>query len=334
MKIYERELHLKEHSTATIPLSFVIVTDSIEYCYHFLYVIHNTWKAEPTYFHDYINSPKINGYRGLHTTIVTEDGRKVTFKIRTKEMDTYFKKGITTYCFQEGAQSFWLPRWISDLQYVTAEKRDHSQDFWEQLQHDILEESIMVYTNQGVTLLLPNHSTVLDAAFYAYREKALFVDKILVNGDPVPLYHALRAYDSVFFSFSEESRVTNEWLQYVDTSLASTFVKEGLVKVDATAKIHIGKNALALELQKVGRGHIEELHPRSLAHLITTFQVDSLDHIYRKIGEGLLTATEVVQSITGYTHTPLSRTRSLLIEGPFAPILTLLHKILLFLLVK
>src|SRR6185436_10798189 len=80
-----------------------IVCKSIPDCYYMLGTLHQLWQREALSFQDYINSPLINGYRGLHTTIILEDGTRVRCKIRTEQMHDYTRHGITVFCFEEKA---------------------------------------------------------------------------------------------------------------------------------------------------------------------------------------------------------------------------------------
>src|SRR5688572_13347324 len=50
-------------------MAFRVVTDSIDNCYRALGVLHQTWQMIPGRFKDYISTPKINGYRALHTSL-------------------------------------------------------------------------------------------------------------------------------------------------------------------------------------------------------------------------------------------------------------------------
>lgn len=87
--------HLEDgKELSPVPLSIVIVVPSIEDCYRTLYLLHRLWQRESLSFDDFINSPRGNGYQGLHTTVILQDGRRVRCMIRTKKMDTYAGKGI------------------------------------------------------------------------------------------------------------------------------------------------------------------------------------------------------------------------------------------------
>ena len=60
-----------------------ILVDSIADCYAVLGVVHTTWQHVPQEFDDYVANPKGNGYRSLHTAVVSNGGQIVEVQIRT-----------------------------------------------------------------------------------------------------------------------------------------------------------------------------------------------------------------------------------------------------------
>ena len=49
-------------------------------------IIHRRWPMVPGRFKDYISTPKRNGYRSLHTSVIHADNTRVEIQIRTAEM--------------------------------------------------------------------------------------------------------------------------------------------------------------------------------------------------------------------------------------------------------
>ena len=86
-------------ATGVSSLIIVFICKNTDDCYQMMGVLHQLWQRETLSFQDFINSPMINGYKGLHTTIILENGVRVRCKIRTKEMHEYAHKGISSLCF-------------------------------------------------------------------------------------------------------------------------------------------------------------------------------------------------------------------------------------------
>ncbi len=67
-----RKLQKKRISLEQITdiIGFRIILDNIDQCYQTLGALHKKWNCIPGKFKDYISSPKINGYKSLHTSII------------------------------------------------------------------------------------------------------------------------------------------------------------------------------------------------------------------------------------------------------------------------
>src|SRR6185437_4573129 len=74
-----------------------IVVEHVEDCYATLGVVHALYKPLPGEFKDYIAFPKPNGYRSLHTTVITKDAGIVEIQIRTEEMHKNAQFGIASH---------------------------------------------------------------------------------------------------------------------------------------------------------------------------------------------------------------------------------------------
>jgi GTP diphosphokinase / guanosine-3',5'-bis(diphosphate) 3'-diphosphatase len=74
----------------------VIVT-SVDDCYTVLGVIHAKFRPLPGEFKDYIAFPKPNGYRSLHTTVLTEEAGVVEMQVRTEDMHRAAQYGIASH---------------------------------------------------------------------------------------------------------------------------------------------------------------------------------------------------------------------------------------------
>lgn len=297
MKMHDKEVQLKEEIKGVLPLIYIINVEREEDCYKTLYYIHNKWKVEMNGFEDYINTPDPGGYRALHTRVIYKDGRHILFKIRTNEMEKYSDYGITLYCFSGEDKDYKNLEWLNQLSLISGSTKEHSQNFWDQLQHDILEAPIVVDTARHDTLLLPANSTILDAAFYSYAKKAWMIEKIYLNGVHVPLYTTLKHNDRIHCYFKEKINIKYEWLGYVDTSLAGTYVREGLQALDEEKKVQLGEKILAKELMKDGKGYIDEIEEEKLNRYFKESKVGNIRSLYKKVAEGELSPKQIISDL-------------------------------------
>lgn len=77
--------------------AFRIIVATEPECYLALAAVHRSFEPEPFRFKDYIESPKPNGYRSLHTTVRDDDGRLFEVQIRTREMHDAAESGSAAH---------------------------------------------------------------------------------------------------------------------------------------------------------------------------------------------------------------------------------------------
>ena len=57
-------------------------------------MLHKQWNCIPGKFKDYISSPKINGYKSIHTAVIGSYKKPIEIQIRTKEMHDFAERGL------------------------------------------------------------------------------------------------------------------------------------------------------------------------------------------------------------------------------------------------
>ena len=91
-----RKLQKKRVSLEQITdiIGFRIILEDIDNCYKTLGILHKQWNCIPGKFKDYISSPKINGYKSIHTAVFGSYKKPIEIQIRTKEMHDFAERGI------------------------------------------------------------------------------------------------------------------------------------------------------------------------------------------------------------------------------------------------
>ncbi|NOS68205.1 MAG: HD domain-containing protein [Candidatus Peribacteraceae bacterium] len=282
--------------SATTVVFLAVNTDD---CYRILGQLHQFWKREILSFQDFINTPSVNGYRGLHTTLLLEDGTRVRCKIRTQEMHEYARKGITTHCFKskEFGLLHYLP-WAERISTLSQDTEGKSSEFWQSLQSDILGESIVIYGpgDQGVTV--PKGSTALDGAFYMFHKEALKTQSISIGGKSVSLSIPLQHSHSLNISLGDEPLVQREWLGFVKTGLATAMIRTALAAGKPEAeKISLGKELIQQELSIHQKGFIEEFKEENFRSALLLLGYSRLDDLYIAIADGRIQPHEAYLSL-------------------------------------
>jgi RelA/SpoT family (p)ppGpp synthetase len=278
------------------PVTVTLICDDVAECYATLGLLHQLWQREILSFEDFINSPFINGYKGLHTTIILEDGTRVRCKMRTREMHEYARRGITTQCFTRKARGAltYLP-WTQRISPLAEDTMDRSDEFWQSLQSDILGESIVIHGHGDQTILVPGGSTALDGAFYLFGERALNVERVELNGIPVPFSEPLPNAAALSVTFAGNPRVELQWLHEVQTGLAAALIRKGLSDEQYGKKVETGNLILQEHFRRHGRGFLTEFEPASLANVLRSHGFASVDDIAVRLAEGRMDAQEVEQ---------------------------------------
>lgn len=290
--------HAGKPITGVSNVTIAVICDSIEGCYSAMGILHQLWSREHLSFQDYINAPMINGYRGLHTTIILDNGDRVRCKIRTKDMHSYARKGVTSICFDSEAMGLqdYIP-WTKRIHELSAGTTEQSKEFWRNLQSDILGESIVVHGMDDQAIMLPEGSTVLDGAFYCYDDEALMMTGIKVNGNEVPPSAPLENGVSLEIDADSKSTVKIEWLQWVQTGLAAAKIRAALATKPRKKKLSAGKDILQSHLSLEERGFIEEFQPQAVQEAMQRIGYHSTEDAYIAMAEGRIAAAEVAAAL-------------------------------------
>jgi len=242
-------------------VAFRIIVPDIESCYGTLGVIHNLWPPIPGKIKDYIATPKPNGYRSLHTTVLGPDNKIVEFQIRTEEMHREAENGIAaSWAYEEskGTKSYSRRRavkanlneavWVEQLKNWQKGYTD-PEEFIDAFKIDFLNDSIFAITPKGEVVELPAGSTPVDFAYRIHTDVGDHCVGAKVNGKIVQLDHKLESSDVVEIITQRNKRPSSSWLDFVVTSTARARIKSAIRHGDE--RNIIKKKAQRIELKIV-----------------------------------------------------------------------------------
>lgn len=93
-KMQEKDLELEEISDL---FAFRVIVEEESECYAALGALHRVFRPEPFRFKDYIERPKRNGYRSIHTSVRDPDGTVFEIQIRTRDMHRQAEVGAAAH---------------------------------------------------------------------------------------------------------------------------------------------------------------------------------------------------------------------------------------------
>lgn len=287
-----------ERITGMATIAVAIVCSDVDRCYRMMGALHQEWQREILSFQDFINSPMINGYQGLHTTIILEDGTRVRCKIRTKEMQAYAHRGVSIFCFDGKAKGTvdYLP-WTKRIAEIATDTRDRSAEFWEGLQSDILGSTTVVHGPDDNTVMLPVDATVLDAAFYLFGDLALRTKELFVNGRPAAFDQQLENAATVSAVFSPEPAAGLQWLHSVHTAVASAIIRKQLSAAPLAEKLAVGRELFDVALQRSMRLRLDEIEPSLLASRMQRLGLTKQEDLFEELAEGKFDPGEAVTQL-------------------------------------
>lgn len=219
-----------------------IVVDTVEDCYRILGLVHSLWNPLPGRIKDYIAVPKPNGYRSIHTTILTGLGGVAEIQIRTKEMHAEAAYGVAAhFAYKEignkknkdDKNKF---KWIEELKELKYLPND-PKTFIDHLKMDFFNDRIFIFTPEGDVVDLPEDSTPIDFAYSIHTDIGDHIFGAKINSKMSQIFTKLKNGDIVEITTKKDSKPSSKWLEYVKTAVAKKHIKSYLEKNSLLAKL-------------------------------------------------------------------------------------------------
>ncbi len=291
-----RKVFIQEHNFDEIYdiLAIRLITDTVAHCYEILGYIHAMFTPISNRFKDYIAAPKPNLYQSLHTTIIAKDGQVFEVQIRTKDMDQLAETGVAAHWrYKEGTN--YNPQkeqkeieeklfWFRDL-ITLADQEGDAKEVMDNLQKDIFEAQVYVFTPKGKLVELPNGSTPLDFAYRVHTGVGHSAVGAILNGSLVPLNTILKTGDVIEIRTSNASPGPNEgWLKIAHTATAKNHIRKFLQKKNndmlREEKIIKGKENCVDAFREHGVHEKEMLTLVNQPKVLQKFDMATLDDLF------------------------------------------------------
>ncbi|MDD6777538.1 MAG: RelA/SpoT family protein [Bacteroidales bacterium] len=228
--------------------------DEKKLCWNIYSEITDLYRLHPDRTRDWLSTPKANGYRALHLTVMGPDGNWIEVQIRSEKMNEMAERGFAAhwkYKIGEGEEESELASWLKTIQDILDNPEPNALDFLDTIKLNLFSSEIVIFTPKGELVTLPVGATVLDVAFYLHSEIGTHCIAGKVNHKLVPLSQKLQSGDQVEVLTSHSQQPQPEWINFLATAKGKTRLRAALRR-DRRAVIERGEKDFAAFLNQYG----------------------------------------------------------------------------------
>ena len=226
-KVQKKRVSLEQ---ITDIIGFRIILESIDDCYKTLGILHKKWNCIPGKFKDYISSPKINGYKSIHTAVIGSFKKPIEIQIRTKEMHDFAERGVASHWQYKSSEKFnslaWKEYdWLKDLVEI-IEKNENPEHSYEYTKLQMFQENVFCFTPKGSVIKLPKDATPIDFAYAVHTKIGNTAIGCEINGNKSELQTILRNGDTVSIKTSKNNSPSLHWIPITKTGKARSAIRK------------------------------------------------------------------------------------------------------------
>jgi GTP pyrophosphokinase len=264
-------------------------------CWQAYSIVTDFYSPKQNRLRDWISTPKANGYESLHTTVMSHTGQWVEVQIRTKRMNEIAEKGYAAHWkYKEKSNSeSGLDRWLNKIKELLQSPDSNALAFLDEFKLNLFADEIIVFTPKGEVKTLPSNSTTLDFAYNIHSEIGNQCIGAKVNHKLVPLNYVLKSGDQVEIITSKKQSPREEWINYVVTARAKSFIKDAL-KEQRKKYVEEGR----VKLEQLFKELKIEHNRNSLLQLQECNHISSTIDLYYRVALGEIGLKEIKDCIS------------------------------------
>ncbi|MCL6250551.1 bifunctional (p)ppGpp synthetase/guanosine-3',5'-bis(diphosphate) 3'-pyrophosphohydrolase [Altererythrobacter sp. KTW20L] len=289
-KMAERHVSFEQ---ITDIMAFRVLTQSVEDTYRALGVLHTAWQMVPGRFKDFISTPKSNGYRSLHTTLIHSGSMRVEVQIRTHEMHRTNEFGYAAHwAYKQDDRPDGAVGWLRDLIEIV----DASHDAEELLEHTkmaIYQDRIFAFTPKGALFQLPRGATAVDFAFAVHTDLGAQTVGAKINGRHMPLRTPLGNGDVVELIKSPHATPQLSWLGFVVTGKARASIRRAVRQKERAEIAEIGSKLFDEIVERLPA----KVGKKARLAAVERLELDDEEDLMVAIGTAKLTDREVMEAL-------------------------------------
>ena len=254
----------------------------------------------PGRFKDYISTPKNNGYRSIHTTIIGPERKRVEVQVRTRKLHEVAEYGIAAHWFykdrgnhaeasEEFANTF---KWLRHL----VEMLEHGSSAEELLEHSKLQlfvDQVFCFTPKGLLITLPRGATPVDFAYAVHTDIGDTCVGCKINGRHMPLRTELKNGDEVEIIRSKAQTPSPAWEAFVATGKARSAIRRAARQSQQHELARLGRLMVSSVFELAGK----EFSDGVLERAVGRFDRKDLEELLADVGEGRIQAYDVLKAV-------------------------------------
>ena len=283
-------------------LAMRVFVNTVDECYNAMGIIHSAYKPVPKRYKDYIAMPKNNGYQSLHTTVFGKNGNLFEIQIRTYDMDNLAEHGVASHwSYKEKGKSLMQKAMEDKLQFfrsiIELQNENNDEEFIKQLNDEVLNPVIYVYTPKGDVIELPIGSTPIDFAYRVHTDIGNKMVGCIVNDNIVPLDYKLQDNDIIKINTNKSQVPNRDWIDMCFMQQTKNKIKSFFNKIDKVEFLKKGEESLIKELRKKKLVISEFLSNENLTKIFNELKIDNINDLYQGIGNGKYSPNQVINII-------------------------------------
>lgn len=255
-------------------------------CWHIYSLITEIYRSKIDRLRDWAGTPKANGYEALHCTLMGPEGMWVEVQIRTERMEEIAERGMAAHWKYKNSDTneSELDKWLRQVKDNMDNPDVDALEFLDHFKLNLLSPEIIIYTPKGEARSLVQGATVLDFAYTIHSQVGNRAVAAKVNHRLCPLNHVLHSGDQVEIITTTNQKPQHEWLNYVVSVKAKSFIKNAL-KSEIRGRQKQGRFIIEEKLQKLG------IRPsaRTYRKIIEAYKQNNKEELWSNVGAGLIT---------------------------------------------
>ncbi len=277
---------------------FRIIVEDVPACYRALGMVHTRWRVVPGRFKDYISTPKQNGYRSIHTTIVGPARQRIELQIRTEWMNEVAELGIAAHSLYKDGENgsparetsaySWLRQTIEALS-----EGDNPEEFLEHTKLELFQDQVFCFSPKGKLIALPRGATPIDFAYAVHTDIGDTCVGAKINGRIMPLVTRLNNGDEVEIIRSGVQVPPAAWEEIVVTGKARAAIRRATRLAIRKQYSGLGVRILERTFERAGKTFSRDILKSSLFRLGHSDVEDAI----AAVGRGELSSIHVLHAV-------------------------------------